>query len=92
MPRSNRPTSSQERKKASAEQAFGRALRRLRTANKLTQEQLAWTTKMSRVYISEMERGLREPSLTTLLRLADAFGITAATIVEEIEKDLKKSR
>jgi transcriptional regulator with XRE-family HTH domain len=72
------------------EQAFGLVLRRHRVQKRLTQEQLAWTVHMSRVYISEMERGLREPSLTTLLRLAEAFETTAASLVAEIEQILRE--
>jgi len=43
---------------------------------------------MSRVFISELERGLREPSLGTILRLARALGITAATLIAEVEAQL----
>jgi transcriptional regulator with XRE-family HTH domain len=43
---------------------------------------------MSRVFISELERGLREPSLGTILRLARALKISAALMITEVEAQL----
>ena len=68
--------------------AFGVVLRRLREERGMTQEQLAWDTKMSRVYISEIERGLREPSLGTIVKLAGSLGMAAAKLVEAFESEL----
>jgi transcriptional regulator with XRE-family HTH domain len=73
---------------ASQKSAFGVVLRRLREEREMTQEQLAWDTEMSRVYISEIERGLREPSLGTIVRLARSLRVTAAAMIEEFEKEL----
>jgi len=60
--------------------AFGDVVRRYRTEKELTQEQVSWNTGMSRVYISELERGLREPGLGTILKLARCFGVQASEI------------
>lgn len=69
-----------------SDRAFGEVVRRLRLKKGRTQEALAWESGMSRVYISETERGLREPSLTTVLRLGKVLGVSAAEIVAEVEK------
>lgn len=52
---------------------FGAHLRELRTARDLSQAQLAERARSSKVFISNLERGLTTPSLGMLLRLADAL-------------------
>jgi transcriptional regulator with XRE-family HTH domain len=70
------------------DQAFGRVLLRYRKAKRLTQEQLAWSTGMSRVYISDIERGLREPGLGTMLKLARALEVPAWEMMREVEGEI----
>ena len=70
--------------------AFGVVIRRLRTTKELTQEQVSWNTGMSRVYISELERGLREPGLGTILKLARCFGVQASEIMAAVEQELAR--
>lgn len=52
---------------------FGKRLRELRLARKLTQTQLAERCGSSYPFISNLERGVKVPSLTMLLRLAEAL-------------------
>jgi transcriptional regulator with XRE-family HTH domain len=52
---------------------FGAHLRELRTARDLSQAQLAELARSSKVFISNLERGLTTPSLGMLLRLAEAL-------------------
>ena len=40
------------------------------------------------VYISEIERGLKTPSLQVLYEMAKAFGMTLTSLVSSIEKNL----
>lgn len=47
-------------------------------------------TGMSRVYISELERGLREPGLGTILKLARCFGVQASEVIAAVEQELTK--
>lgn len=49
---------------------FGRVLRDLRKQAGLTQEQLGFEAELERNYISMLERGERQPTLTTLIKLA----------------------
>jgi transcriptional regulator with XRE-family HTH domain len=53
--------------------ALGEAVRRLRTAASLSQEQLAERAGTDLTQIGGVERGVRNPSYTTLLRLAGAL-------------------
>lgn len=69
--------------------AFGMVLRRFRQQRQLTQEQLAWNSEMDRTFISELELGKKEPGLVTILILARALEVPAATLIAEVELALQ---
>lgn len=54
---------------------FGKHLRKLRKERKLTQEELADRAGMHFTYIGQIERGLRNPSLINLHKLAKALSV-----------------
>lgn len=56
-------------------QLLGRNVRKHRKLKGMTQEQLALETEMERSYVSDLERGTRNPSVRALGRLADALSI-----------------
>lgn len=60
--------------------AFGNSIRQIRQERDLTQTQLAALTELDRSYISGIERGERNPSLTNILKLARALDVTASEI------------
>jgi transcriptional regulator with XRE-family HTH domain len=60
--------------------ALGEALRRLRQEAGISQEQLAERAATDLSQVGGIERGLRNPSYATLVRLAAALGTTAGTI------------
>jgi transcriptional regulator with XRE-family HTH domain len=59
----------------------GRNAARLRKAADLTQEQLAVRAGMSQQYISDLERGLCNPTIVTLYELATALGVGPVELV-----------
>jgi transcriptional regulator with XRE-family HTH domain len=61
--------------------AFGRVLRTARLARGLTQEALAEAAGIDRTYPSLLERGLREPTLTVILQLANALHCSPTDLV-----------
>lgn len=63
--------------------AFGERVRELRHAKGWTQERLAEEAGLNSVQISHIERGANEPKLTTILRLARAFGMTASELLRQ---------
>ena len=69
--------------------AFGRVLRRLRKASYLTQENLAFDATVARTYVSLLERGLRSPSLNTMLSLCKAMHIAFPVMAEQITLELE---
>ncbi len=60
---------------------FGIHLRELRVERKLTQEELADRAGMHFTYIGQIERGLRNPSLINLEKLAKALRVNAGTLL-----------
>ena len=65
--------------------AYGRVLREYREAAGLSQEKLAALAEMDRTYISLLERGRRNPSLTAIMTLSQFIGISATEQVELVE-------
>ena len=60
---------------------FGRTVRQLRRALGLSQEALADRAEIHRTYIGGIERGERNPTLTTIARLADALRVPPARLL-----------
>lgn len=54
---------------------LGRNIRRLREEAGLSQEQLAFDAGMKRSYLSDMERGVRNPTVRAVGRLATALNV-----------------
>lgn len=63
------------------QKAFGEVLRQVRTARGISQQSLALESNLDRTYVSLLERGLRQPTLTTLIALADTLNIDPALLV-----------
>ncbi|WP_311270695.1 helix-turn-helix transcriptional regulator [Sphingobium sp. WCS2017Hpa-17] len=61
---------------------LGTNVRRYRKLKGMTQEQLALDTGMERSYVSDLERGTRNPSVRALGRLAEALGIEPKSLLE----------
>ncbi len=60
---------------------FGRQVRRLRLERGLSQEALADAAGLHRTYVSGIERGLRNPTLTIVARLAIALDLAPADLL-----------
>ncbi len=56
--------------RSSEHAAFGEAIRALRNSQGMSQEGLALRCGLDRTYISGIERGTRNPSLTNILKIA----------------------
>lgn len=77
----------QDRKQAST--AFGERLRKLRDRQELSQDALADATDIHPTAIGRMERGAREPRLTTILRLADGLEVQPGELLNGLGKASK---
>lgn len=68
-------------------QIFGEVLRRYRSDRNISQEELAHRADVDRTFVSRLERGIRQPTITTLIGLGQALGVSAAELVQETEKE-----
>jgi transcriptional regulator with XRE-family HTH domain len=66
---------------------FGIELRAARTRAQLSQEELGHRSGLHATYISQLERGLKSPSLDALSALAGALGTRAHLLVEAAERE-----
>ena len=62
-------------------QIVGRNVKRLRKERGLSQEQLAFETELHRTYISGIERGIRNPTVLILEKLAKALKVGPAELL-----------
>lgn len=67
------PPPRRSKPRSPAHGALGEAIRRLRTEAGFSQEQLAERASTDLTQVGGIERGVRNPSYTTLLRLAGAL-------------------
>jgi transcriptional regulator with XRE-family HTH domain len=72
-------------------ESFGRVLRVTRKARGMTQEQLALSAGVERNFVSLIERGVNQPTIRVLFRLAAALGLPASELVARVEADISAS-
>jgi CheY-like chemotaxis protein/DNA-binding XRE family transcriptional regulator len=63
---------------------FGASVKRLRHRLGISQEELAWRAELHRTYVSDIERGVRNPSLQSIERLAKALEVSFSTLFHEL--------
>lgn len=67
---------------------FGEEVRRIRNEAGLSQERLALEADVDRSFLSKMERGIRQPSLTVLLKLCQALKYAPDKLVSDVYSKL----
>lgn len=72
----------------SPEALFGREIARLRKRIGLSQEELGFRAEVHRAYVSQLERGLKSPTLTMILKLSRALKASASKLVAAVENQL----
>jgi transcriptional regulator with XRE-family HTH domain len=63
-------------------EALGALLRAQRLAAELSLRDLSERTNVSNAYLSQLERGLHEPSLTVLRAIASALGVSLGSLLD----------
>jgi transcriptional regulator with XRE-family HTH domain len=66
--------------------SFGERLREARLDRGLSQDALAATAQLHHTHISLLERGRRDPTLETLVRLARALNLTPGELVAQLQR------
>ncbi len=74
-------------KKASAQAIFGTRIRHERSEQGYSQEGFASACGIDRSYMGQIERGEKNPTLKTILRISDTLKINPAALVHGLESD-----
>jgi transcriptional regulator with XRE-family HTH domain len=61
---------------------FGEAVKAIREKKKMTQAQVSGRMNVPATFLSDIERGIRNPSLSTLISLANALNVKLSAIVK----------
>jgi transcriptional regulator with XRE-family HTH domain len=78
-------TTAFNQKAAGLTTVLGQIIKECRTKLGMSQEQLANRANLHRTYISNIEQGERNPSLTTLTNLAAALEVECSTLMLMVE-------
>jgi transcriptional regulator with XRE-family HTH domain len=71
---------------AALEKSLGHVLADARRGANLSQEALAFKAKVHPTYVSQIERGLKSPTVRVLAAIARAVGRPASELLKEAEK------
>ncbi len=88
-PKRGRPAGSRSFDAESAT-VFGEVLRSARLEAGVSQEAAAHDSGIGRDHFSRLERGLSQPTLFAMLRIAKALGTQASTLVAQTERRLMR--
>lgn len=62
-------------------EVFGRRVRRLREERGLSQEEFADEAGLHRTYVSGVERGVRNPTITVVEKIAKGLGVAPGDLL-----------
>ena len=65
----------------------GAKIRDIRTGKRMTQEQLAEKMNINPKYLSSIERGKENPTLNTLIRLAESLDVDLGEVFRNLEME-----
>ena len=64
---------------------LGMRIRYLRKEKKMSQEDLALESGINKNYLSDVERGMRNPTVTVVEKIATALGVDLSTLFKGIQ-------
>lgn len=65
--------------------SFGHNVSRIRTQRGLSQDKLAEKADLDRTYISGIERGVRNPGIRSVIRIAKALGSNVSELCKGVD-------
>ena len=74
------------------QQALGQQIRKLREKKKWSQEDFAARSGLHRTFVGNIERGLKNATLLTLLMISQALGIKVSELLRGLEKKIEDLR
>lgn len=75
-------------KREKIQKLFGEVVRKERNLHKITQSELAERSNLDNTYISQIERGLANPSIYTLYKIADSLKLSEKEIFQKMTEGL----
>jgi len=69
---------------------LGKRIHELRAAKKWSQEEFAHVSGFHRTYVGQIERGEKNMSFDNLAKVADALGVTMATLLDGLENGSRR--
>ncbi len=73
-----------QRQESGADEQFGAYIRNQRQLAQLTLRQLADLASISNPYLSQIERGLHQPSVAVIRSIADALNLSADVLLAQV--------
>lgn len=70
--------------------AFGEALKEVRSEKGLSQEAAALACELDRSYYGALERAIKSPTLKTIWKIADALGVPPSELLLRTERRLDR--
>lgn len=65
-------------------EAFGSRIRHFRKEAGMTQEQLSLQSGVGFRFLQDIEAGVKQPTITTTLKLADALNVTPGALLDDL--------
>jgi transcriptional regulator with XRE-family HTH domain len=65
--------------------AFGKILQLRRLRRGFSQERLAIEANLTRTYISQLEYGIKNPSLLTIVKISNALNVKPSVFIDHVE-------
>jgi len=78
------------KKNAHAAEVLGNTLREIRTARRMTQEEIALEAGVDRTFLTRVENGKLSPSFDSILAIASALGVTLTQLSQRFEQNMGK--
>jgi ribosome-binding protein aMBF1 (putative translation factor) len=68
---------------------FGLVIKMWRQQSGISQDELAWRAELHRTYISDIERGARNPSLQSIDKLAKALKMSCSRLFQPLDDSIE---
>lgn len=72
------------------EDIIGNAIRKYRKQRNYSQEKLALESNLDRSFLSEIERGVKKPTVHTIFAICKTLEIKPSALIHEIETEYEK--
>ena len=70
----------------------GKIIKDKRDEKGLSQDELSKRTKIDRSYISQLERGLKNPTLFVIFQICEVLGTDPECFIADVKKEIEEGR